>query len=288
VIAAAELQKRYKIVHGNPEILTGNVETGETHAHILGDTTDSAARIVGAAIKNRVGKLFISDHDADNYGVASRIRDRLERKWAPLGHRLEVGRAAEVTTSDNLHILMYGFKRLPASGQSLEHLLEEAEREDAYVSLAHPELGDFSVTEQRVEDLLEKGLRFGLEVHNAGASQIDRAQKYPLPRSIRRRIPEAGSNDRAKVIFDKFQHMLHGATGGSDAHNARHIGDVVTCVPAGMDFFDAIREGKSVIMERERLPRTTVTNVLVGHVRGKMLDRKRQRGDLDVLVPQPV
>lgn len=275
MIEAEELQREYRPVHGDPKNLKGNMVVGILHLHLWGDTTSPAGGILDELIINRADVAGITDHDVDSYDMASRKRDKLSRRR---GHHLELVRASEITAAGNRHVLVFGFNRLPVSGQPIERLLEEANKQNAFVSLVHPELGDFSVTEPEIEALVENDAPpFAIEVHSGAVSQIDRAELYPLPGFIRRRIPDAGSNRRSKQLFESFKGKLLGGTGGPDAHNRRHAMDVITCGPEGMDLFDAIKQGKSVIMERKKLPRSTATNLVVGHVRGRLLERKRQR-----------
>lgn len=279
MIQAAELKKNYRLVHGNPADVTGIMGIADLHVHESGDATDTSRRIIASAVRQGIDLIAVTNHDsADGYERASRIRDRLTRK-KPVDHQLTIVRAAEVTAADKRHVLVYNLKQHIPVGLRLEHLLEEVDKQGATVSMAHPELGNFSTTEKDIEVLLKgDNPPFALEVHNGGAAQIDRYKNSWLPRFIRRRIPEANSNIRAKTIFEAFMSKLQGATGGSDAHNARHVGDVVTCYPAEMDIFDAIRDGRSVVMERKKLPRATATNLAVGTLRGMMLESKRRRG----------
>jgi histidinol phosphatase-like PHP family hydrolase len=289
MIAASELQESYRLVHGDPVNLQGRMTVADLHLHTAGDTTSPVLGIIRAAIGRGLDVIAVTNHDsADGYEVASRIRDRLGRRRKS-DHHLTIVRAAEITAANNQHVLLFNLKRLPSVGLSLPRLLEEADRQGAFASMAHPELGDFSPTETDIEALLDgTNPLFSLEVHNGGAASIDKhtplVDKYPRAFAvIKRRLPETGSNSRAKTIYENLKNGLQGATGGSDAHNARHVGDVVTCGPEGMDIFDAIRQGKSVVMEKRKLPRATATNILIGTVRSTILEGKRRSGRLKVL-----
>lgn len=281
MIAAAELMLDYRLVHGDPKNITGRMARADLHLHEAGDTTDTPTRIVRAAIRRGLDLIAVTNHDdPDGYERASKIRDRLSMRRGDTP-RLTVLRAAEVTAANNQHVLVYNLKSRISIGLSLPKLLEEVDRQGSIASMAHPELEGISPRKKDIEGLLgADNPTFALEVHNGGAALIDLTRDFRLPGFIRRRIPAAGSNEEAKTIFDTFKDKFLGATGGSDAHNARHVGDVVTCYPSDMDVFDAIRNGKSVVMERRRLPRATATNLVVGTVRGLILEGKRRTGKL--------
>lgn len=280
MVAAVELLKEYRLVHGDPKNLTGKVGLFDSHVHTEGDITSPTPGIIKAAFRRGLDAIAVTNHDTDGYDRASRIRDRLSSRRSG-GSPLEIIRGSEITVEGGGHVLAFGFRRRLKSGQPVERLLDEADKQGANISYAHPELAGMSLDEPRISALVAgDNPLVSLEVHNGGAALIQSTKDWPLPHFIRDRIPRAGSNDRAKVIFDQFKDVLYGATGGSDAHNARHVGDVITCYPADMDVFDAIRTGRSFVMERIKQPRVTATNLVVGTVRGKLLERKRQSGKL--------
>ena len=285
MIEAVELQKKYRLVHGEPSNISGQMKMADLHVHEGGDTTDTPWRIVRAAVRRGLDLIAVTNHDnAFGYERASRMRDRIEKKREG-NHHLTIIRAAEVTAEDNRHVLVYNLKHNVPVGSPLPRLLEEVDKQDATASMAHPELGSFSPTEKDIEELLEgDNPPFALEVHNGGARQIDRysptVEKYgcmPVVSFIKNRLPKTGSNSKAHEVFERFKDSLLGATGGSDAHSARHVGDVITCYPAEMELFDAIEKGKSVVMEHKKPKRATGTNLAIGTLRGIILDNKRKK-----------
>jgi hypothetical protein len=292
VITAENLFAKFRPVHGNPSNIQGTMQLAEMHRHMGGgrDTTTPSWRALRALTTQGVDIVAVTNHNHRGHTSVSRTRDWIR---AIGGKHIEIIDGVEVTAKSHLHpgedrhVLVYNapnIRRLQVF-MPLPRLLAEAADQGAETFLAHPSLGsNMSVTPDEVDDLTNRGLPFGLEVHNGGAAQIDSWSSYvttksanPLFSFIAGRLPQTGANDIAKELAQTYE--LPGLGGGDQHGEGQSF--VLNCFPQGMTVFEAIKRGVNVVMESNSVPRPLPWELAVGHVRGKLsarrVDRKVQR-----------
>src|SRR6266568_182242 len=284
----AELERDYEYVQGADPLTVaqnGRVGVGDPHVHFTGDVIGTPKSKLLAA--QSLDIVAVADHDRLSGPTIERKRDNLELS-------LEIISASEIT-ADSLgsdrgqhsgkHLLVYRLKKLipckTTSGRliSPQDLIKAAHDQGAVVAVAHPELGGFSYIADEIREMAGWDEPPDLiEVFNGGARNVDRSRLGRVLREhvsgLEKRIPASGSNTQARTIFEEVKDKLF-PLGGSDAHNARNVRDVVTGFDPEMDFFAAIRAGRSFVMRRKKPNRHTISNIVVGTIKGRQLEKSR-------------
>ncbi len=275
MITAENLLANYKVVHGDPANVHGLMTAVDLHRHSGGggDTTATRWQVFSTLARQGVD-VAITNHNQLGHAAASRSRDLLHRVT---GKFVDIYDGVELTAKSHLsgrdvHVLVYKApkpRKLKAFAP-LPQLLAQIADQGGFAFLAHPELGEnMSVTQAEVEDLAERGLPFGIEAHNGGAAQIeawlpmvDARTNNPLFSFIRKRLPQSGSNGRAKEMAVTYEVPV---SGGTDLHGGGKS-FVLTCAPAGIPLFEAITTGRSVIVESKVIPKPQAHELVLGTI----------------------
>lgn len=288
MIEAAVLNSEYRVVHGDPANIRGKMRVGDYHRHMAGggDTTAPRELALFVLATQGVDEVAVTNHNNLGYDAASWTRDfiyLLTGKFVNIINGVELTAKSHLSSGEDRHVLIYNAPR-PRELKAftpLPRLVSQAADQGAEVFLAHPLLGKgMSVTEDEIDDLTNRGYPFGLEVHNGGAAQIaalrpkvEANSNNPLFSFIERQLPQSGSNEKAKELVATYG--LAGL-GGTDLHGGGKS-FVMTCFPAGMTLFEAIKNGKSIIVESKSIPSPQPHELLIGTIGGKISSREMSR-----------
>ena len=270
------------------------MRAADLHTHTKLDNVSTQRGMLRTAAQRGIDIVAVTNHDhltpASALKVAKRIRDKLHLP-------LDLIVASETTVKPvhddenrkGKHVLVFNQKKPLEPLMSWYDLAASAWRQGALVFAAHPEFGGISLRRNEIEIITEKGYPpDGIEIQNgaealiAGSQpRIERFMASRLPERIKRwahgQVPELGSNIKAQAIAKDFEDIIKGKSGGSDAHDKDHVGDVLVLFPENRELFDAMREGETLIVQlREPKPASAI-KVGIEHVRGRKLDKPPKR-----------
>lgn len=317
-MSAEYVQATYIHQYGIPYV--SGMVAADLHVHVNpgADAVRNTEDILDDAARQGVDIVGLTDHDMTHH-----IPDAIEiaRK---IGIKLIPG-----VESTAISELMYDLKRKqwaprhiriwnfsgesspPLTNAPVSELLREVNSrrrsqtgwEDVMVSIAHPELGDISMTEAEIVALIAAWGRdganirdkFNIEVHNGASVHVDNVSrtvrkligKHRLLQGLSGRVenvlPSYSSNKRAKVIFQKYQHLLGGVDAGSDSHGL-HVGEVVVFHDPKVPTAQAVRNRQVAIMEQRVLRPMTLDEFTVGKYKGDRLERQRRKGENGIIL----
>lgn len=229
----------------------------QTHYHTR--RSDGFLKPIEAVEKARaagINTFVITDHDrisgameAKEYAIE---RDYFVDSKKPATH-FEIVVGEEVTTLDG-HLLTLGVSELIPCKMPARETAEIAHEQGALVVVPHPGFEYAAgISWEITNGLIEEELVDGVEIWNGAEETLlflrnfsDALPKF-AQKAIGRYLPPGNANLEAVA-----QYMRSGKDyavfGGQDGHLAdtRSLSKVVTLYPEGMDFFDAVREKKTI------------------------------------------
>lgn len=294
MIEAKTLLSEGHVVHGDPKNVQGQMRVGDYHRHTGGGGDGTAPRevVFFMLAKQGVDEVAVTNHNQLGYDAASRARDLiclLTGRFVNIINGVELTAKSHLFPGEDRHVLIYNApqpRKLKAF-TPLPRLLAEVADQGGEAFLAHPLLGatrsggsTMSVMPREIDDLVNRGLHFGLEVHNGGAVQVAKMRplveariRNPFFSFIEEQLPLRGSNEEAKRLAEIYD--LDGV-GGTDLHG---LGKsfVLTCSLAGTTVFEAIKSRKAVIVESNSVPSPQPHELVIGTVGGKFSAWRMER-----------
>ena len=269
---------------------TAGMVAADMHVHVTGDTADTPHKTLRAARDHGIHTVVITDHDSTK--VLAECEDINETE--ALGLQIISGVESTAIVEDKKgksqgprHVLAYGVRDAPPCYMPLKALNRFVHEQGGYTSAAHPGLGRFSLTHKEIrqtQESSEESEHFDfIEAHNGGVPLLMRfAERHPL---ITKALvggglmPEISDlNEQSRNFFTEMKRklFLKGVTAGSDTHDALHIGEAVVFYDPAVPLFDAIKQGKTSVMERNYLSETTARGIILGTVGGWRLEIARR------------
>ncbi len=264
----------------------------DMHAHVKGDTAGTPEQILKAARGRGVDTLTITDHDStSSYEKASRINETRQ-----LG--LTLIRSVESTAvierkigkrGKPRHILVYDVSTTPPCYMPVKELNVWAHEQGGYTSAAHPGLGSYSMTQREIMDIQDSSderehLDFA-EVRNGGILTLNNfARNHPYVTNMLIRAGLMPIAFKLNEMTEKFLENkkeklgLKGVTAGSDGHDPGHIGEVVLGYDPDENLFDAIKKGKTAILQQDLLAPEAPKEFIIKTLRSWGLEINRRRG----------
>ncbi len=246
------------------------VQVADLHVHSRIDSWATPQSILTVAANRGIDVVALTEHDywtpqsqKKAVGIAKRIRDKYGLELDIIaGSEATVMPVRDPSNTKGKHVLVFNQKKHIDAFMTWENLHNAAQDQEALLYVAHPTLEGISFKSDEVKQMIDEGRPpHGLEVQNGSATLFDRHENLIerfhksrfIPDAIKEHVPHPGSNKRALEMHDAYKEFVPGLTGGSDAHEAWRVGEVLTVFPQGMTLFDAMQEGKIHIAQKKKI-----------------------------------
>lgn len=226
--------------------------------HFHTDRTDGEYELealLDDAIKFGINILIPTDHDMTN-GAADILTLAEKRGDIHITNRkedhFEVIIGQEVTTSDG-HLLIWGGEMSVLCGMSARETAQVAHDMNALVVVPHPEFQQGEgISWALVNELVELGLIDAVELRNGAQETLTYTKSilsgFPKGKIFANMVsPNGDSNLLALRNYRESGGDKWAAVGGQDGHLSKgsSLLKVLTFIPEGMNYQDAIRQRKS-------------------------------------------
>ena len=229
----------------------------QTHYHTSeSDGFAQPERLLWAAMQARINTLIITDHDKTSgaFEVFNLAHKRGYIKETNARDHFEVVMGQEVTTREG-HLLIWGADISILCGLSPQETAEIALEQGALVVVPHPGfMQGEGLPWDIVDGLVEKKLVHGVELRNGAQETLTYMSRlisaFPVigEWAARKISPNGETNIEALRHYYETDGNAYAVTGGQDGHlaSSASLTKVVTLYPEGMNFFDAVRQKKTI------------------------------------------
>lgn len=269
----------YTLFYGEP--IEGDTRLALSHLHGIGpedDGRNSFPALVRFAAKNDFDMLLTPHNSGEGVEKALRYRDNNGYSGVAIPHAKEYA-AIDKLTGRHTHIIVIGANYELPPGLSDEDANREAHRAGGITVAAHPDLGNYSVSIDRIRELSQQEdpeVKFDLvEEYNASVHNAEFYGQRLGCLGEKLGLPRYSLNQAATVFMREEGHALGlKSFVGSDAHGLKQADDVLIMHSANITLFDALKFGVANFYVKNNSNRVTpaqFVGIRMSNVAGKLM-----------------